>query len=129
MVCGGFAGVLRVFCKLTGKIEGGRIIMATGSERKDSFADAFYRGHQWRRCAGAYRKKVIWCERCAKQGLTVPGVEVHHIRKLTPETVNDPDVALNWGNLELLCAACHKAEHGKRRWRADESGHVEAPPV
>ncbi|MBQ3894569.1 MAG: HNH endonuclease, partial [Clostridia bacterium] len=38
-----------------------------------------------------------------------------------------PSITLNWDNLELLCEACHREEHARRRWRADESGHVELP--
>ena len=97
--------------------------------RRDRFADAFYTSREWRRCRVAYAKKTIWCERCAARGLTVPGEEVHHKVRLTPANIKDPSVALNWDNLELLCKECHEAEHTKRRWRADESGHVEIPPV
>lgn len=50
---------------------------------------------------------------------------MHHKVKLTPENVNNPDIALNWDNLELLCKKCHLEEHRGKRWRADESGHVE----
>ena len=103
--------------------------MREGREREQGFRETFYSGRAWRACRAGYVKKAIWCERCAKKGLSVPGVEVHHKIRLTPENVNDPSVALNWENLELLCEACHKEEHAKRRWRADAWGHVEIPPV
>lgn len=97
-------------------------------KRKDTFADAFYRSHEWRRCRQAFAKKQIWCNRCAKRGLTVPGEQVHHVVKLTPENINDPSVTLNWDNLELLCEECHREEHAKRRYRADGWGHIDLPP-
>ena len=96
-------------------------------QRTRRFADPFYSSRVWERCRKGYAKKVVWCERCAKRGLTVPGVEVHHKIRLTPENIHDPSITLNWENLELLCEACHREEHARRRWRADESGHVELP--
>ena len=55
----------------------------------------------------------------------MPGEQVHHKIRLTPDNLADPAVALNWDNLELLCTACHQEEHkGKKRWTTDESGRV-----
>ena len=59
------------------------------------------------------------------RGLIVPGEEVHHKIRLTPENISNPAIALNWDNLELLCKKCHMEEHTRRRWRADETGHIE----
>ena len=97
-------------------------------ERRETYADAFYCSHEWRRCRVGYASKVIYCERCAKRGMTVPGDEVHHKIRLTRENINDPSVTLNWDNLELLCFRCHDEEHMKRRYRADAWGHVDLPP-
>ena len=36
---------------------------------------------------------------------------VHHKIALTPENINDPNITLNWENLELLCQDCHNKEH------------------
>lgn len=73
------------------------------------------------------------CERCLKRGLIVAGskerpLEVHHKVPLTPENINDPNVTLNWENLELLCKDCHEEERQRttRRWKVDESGRVRA---
>ena len=90
------------------------------------FAHDFYKSYAWMKCAKAYRKsRNGLCERCLKDGLIVPGDEVHHKIRLTPENLSDPEVALNWNNLELLCKDCHLKEHRNVRWRADEMGHVE----
>jgi 5-methylcytosine-specific restriction endonuclease McrA len=56
--------------------------------------------------------------------LIVPGDEVHHKIRLTPENLADPQISLNWDNLELLCKQCHMEEHTDTRWRADEAGHI-----
>ena len=95
-------------------------------ENKNSFAHEFYCSWAWIKCARAYKKsKGGLCERCWSKGLIIPAAEVHHKIRLTPENINDPNIALNWNNLECLCKNCHKEEHSKTRWRADELGHVE----
>lgn len=71
------------------------------------FAKAFYKSKAWRTCREGYIKSVYGlCERCGQ-----PGDEVHHKIRLTPSNINDPNVALNWDNLELLCMSCHSKEH------------------
>ena len=90
-----------------------------------SFAREFYRSWAWIKCARGYKAhRNGLCERCMSKGLFVPGDEVHHKVKLTPENINDPSVALNWDNLELLCKECHLSEHRGPRWRVDEFGHI-----
>ena len=67
----------------------------------------FYKSAAWRRCRDAYYKaRFGLCERCGG-----PGKIVHHRIYLTPQNIHDPDVTLNWENLELLCQTCHNAEH------------------
>lgn len=89
------------------------------------FAHDFYKSWAWRKCANGYRtSKGGLCERCLKKGLIVPGDEVHHKIRLTPENLKDPTIALNWDNLELLCKNCHLEEHRPVRWRVDPAGHV-----
>ena len=67
----------------------------------------FYKSRAWRKCRDAYAaSRFGLCERCGG-----PGVIVHHKIRLTLENVNDPSIALNWDNLELLCQACHNEEH------------------
>lgn len=88
---------------------------------------AFYATNAWKQTRHAYAKSVGGlCERCAKRGKIVPGVEVHHKVRLTEQTVKDPKVALSWDNLELLCGECHHAEHrkSKRRWEFTEDGRL-----
>lgn len=94
----------------------------------EQFANRFYGSRAWKRCRKAYAEsRGGLCERCLAKGQIVPGTEVHHKIRLTPATVDDPSIALNWSNLELLCDECHAAEHGaaeKPRWCVGPDGQV-----
>lgn len=76
------------------------------------FAKAFYNSTAWKKCRTAYiayRQRVDggMCESCHE----VPGYIVHHKIELTPENINDPDIALNFGNLKYDCHVCHQREN------------------
>ena len=94
------------------------------------FAKAFYNSDAWHACRDAYRAYVGGlCERCIRKGIYKAGEIVHHKIYLTPRNINDPSVALNFRNLELVCLDCHNAEHGvkKRRYSFDASGNIHPP--
>ena len=85
-------------------------------ERIDSmakdFAAGFYKSKAWIGCRDGYIKSVNGlCERCLAKGQVVPGKIVHHKIYITPQNINDPDITLNWDNLELHCQDCHNQEH------------------
>lgn len=91
------------------------------------FAKAFYLSMAWKNTSKAYRQSVAGlCERCKAKGLIVPGEIVHHKIHLTPENISDPDISLNWNNLECLCRECHAEVHGarERRYKLDAQGRV-----
>jgi len=91
----------------------------------ETFANGFYRSRLWRNCRDQYAaSKGGLCERCLARGLIVPGAEVHHKTRLTPENLTDPNVSTNWENLELLCEQCHHQEHRSAGARTDPDGHV-----
>ena len=94
---------------------------------KEKFAHGFYVSHAWIKCRRAYAEHVGGlCERCFADGKIVPGTQVHHRIRLTPDNINKPEISLNWKNLELLCDECHQEEHKHGiRWRADQDGHVD----
>jgi len=72
------------------------------------WAQWFYKSKVWERTREAYiAYRHGLCERCGAGGKVV-----HHKIKLTPQNINDPNVTLNWDNLELLCQECHNREHG-----------------
>lgn len=87
----------------------------------------FYATRAWENTREAYRKKARGlCEVCAAKGLIVPGEIVHHKIHLTPENINDPNITLNFGNLQLVCRRCHEEIHKQkdRRYTIDENGNV-----
>ena len=101
-------------------------MLSSENRTEEKFAHAFYVSGAWVKCRRAYAESVGGlCERCYRKGLIVPGTQVHHKVKLTPKNITNPEITLNWNNLELLCDECHQAEHRKGpRWRADAEGHV-----
>lgn len=71
------------------------------------YARGFYDGVQWRKTQKAYMISQNYiCERCGDVARVV-----HHIRYITPNNINDPNITLNWDNLEALCQTCHANEH------------------
>ena len=83
------------------------------AENMREFAKAFYKSRAWQQCrAGyiAYRRGLDggMCEICQE----VPGYIVHHKQHITPHNINNPDVTLNWSNLQYVCKHCHDVEHG-----------------
>jgi hypothetical protein len=51
--------------------------------------------------------RQLWtCERCGAAANVV-----HHKIYITPLNINDPDITLNFDNLEALCHNCHNKEH------------------
>ena len=91
------------------------------------YAKGFYSSNEWKACRAAYKKSVGGlCERCLKKGLIVAGEIVHHKNYINPDNVNDPEVLMNFDNLELLCRDCHAQEHlgRNKRYKLDELGRV-----
>ena len=99
-----------------------------------NFAKEFYNSAAWKACREAYKKKAVYlCERCGN-----PGEIVHHKARVTPKTINDPSILLDFKNLELLCRSCHAKEHeaeykrrfkdkfADRRYTVDADGRVTA---
>lgn len=71
----------------------------------------FYNSKAWAACRKAYiaERRLVdggMCESCGKE----PGYIVHHIKPLTPQNINNPNVALNHGNLRYDCKECHDRE-------------------
>lgn len=99
----------------------------------EQFANPFYSSAAWKRCRRDFRKsRRNLCERCLSRGEITVGtkeqpLEVHHKIPLTRENINDPNVTLNWDNLELLCKSCHDEEREikRGRWTVDKDGHVQ----
>jgi len=75
------------------------------------FAKSFYNSKAWKDCQSAYKTfKFGICERCGR----AEGTEVHHKIMLNESNINDPNIALNFNNLELLCKTCHAQHHNRK---------------
>lgn len=77
----------------------------------DRVGKKLYRSGAWKKLRQAYLSEHPMCERCARVGRIRPATQVHHKIHLTPENVDDPNIALNMSNLESLCDECHAKEH------------------
>lgn len=91
------------------------------------FARSFYSSKAWQHTRAAYSKsRHNLCEICLAKGLIKPSEIVHHKIILTPENINDPNVTLNWDNLECVCRDCHAAIHDRRRrrYKFDDFGRL-----
>lgn len=80
------------------------------------FAKDFYNSGAWRRCRKAYIKHRIsidggMCEVC-RENL---GYIVHHKIWLSPENIDNPDIALSFDNLRYECQTCHNREEETAR--------------
>lgn len=85
------------------------------------FAKAFYNSKAWRECRKSYIAYRIaidggMCENCHNN----LGYICHHIIELTPENINDPNIALNHSNLRYDCKHCHDEEDNHFVKRAQE---------
>ena len=90
------------------------------------YAKAFYQSREWKECRDAYARSVGGlCEVCLQNGRYSAGEIVHHKKHVSPETIHDPTVLLDWSNLQLVCRLCHGEIHRRpRRFTVDEFGHV-----
>ncbi|HUX79273.1 MAG TPA: hypothetical protein VMW10_05965 [Alphaproteobacteria bacterium] len=68
----------------------------------------FLHSTTWRRIRDYKLSIDPLCERCQKQGLTVPAVLVHH--------KDGNELNNHRFNHESLCNACHELEHKDKRW-------------
>ena len=78
--------------------------------------ERFYHSMAWKRSRAAYiayRKAIDGglCEVCHEQ----LGDTVHHKTWLTDDNVDDPDIALSFGNYCLICRDCHAKEKDPNR--------------
>ena len=82
------------------------------------FARKFYSSKAWQDCRNEYMKRAHYlCENCLRKGIYKPAEIVHHIIEIDPITIERPEIALNFDNLEAVCRECHNELHENRgRW-------------
>lgn len=77
------------------------------------WAKKFYNSKQWREL----RERLIseadfQCAECGERYLKDSAQLIgHHIKELTPENVQDANIALNPANIKIICRRCHDKEH------------------
>lgn len=77
-----------------------------------AWAMKLYQSREWRELRQAIiQERGLRCEQCGRLVHTASDLTADHIRELTPETVQDADIALNQDNVQLLCADCHNRKH------------------
>ncbi len=96
------------------------------------FAKDFYNSKAWRSLRKMYINYRIsvdggMCEVCTKK----LGYIVHHKIWLTPENIDNPEIALNTDNLRYECLDCHNREEKeqseirqKKRYVFNDSGKL-----
>lgn len=71
------------------------------------FSHAFYYSAVWRRTRKAFiESKNRVCERCGDVAEIV-----HHKKHLSAKNMNNPEITLDWDNLQALCRNCHAEVH------------------
>jgi shikimate kinase len=50
------------------------------------------------------------CQKCGKVMIDTSKLIGHHIKKITPQNINDINIILNPKNIELICHDCHNLE-------------------
>jgi 5-methylcytosine-specific restriction endonuclease McrA len=76
----------------------------------------FYQSVRWHRVrALIIQQSRGRCSECGKAGN-----EVHHKIPLTLSNIDDPLIALDSSNLELLCHDCHLSKRGHDTYIRDE---------
>ena len=91
------------------------------------YAESFYKSKRWQQCRDGYLRSVGGlCEVCMKEGRLSPAVIVHHKIHITPVNISDPNITMDWTNLEAVCRDCHAQLHArkKKRFRVGENGCV-----
>ena len=85
------------------------------------YAKDFYSSQSWIKTRQAFlNSKMHICERCEnRNGM---GNIVHHKTYITEDNINNPDITLNWDNLECLCQTCHNKEHHREEEEATATG-------
>lgn len=82
--------------------------------------DRFYHSTAWKKARASFiQQKNGICDVCGKRGNLV-----HHIKPMNEENVDDPEIALNFDNYQLLCIECHNRIHGDI-----DSGIADRPTV
>lgn len=93
------------------------------------WAEQFYNSNVWCTTRDLFiQSRGGICERCSTPDDPVAAKIAHHRVYLTPDNINDPNIALSWESLEALCQDCHNKEHHRAervtRYAFDDAGNL-----
>lgn len=83
---------------------------------------SFYNSSRWKKVAKSFMaSKNFVCEICG-----APAKICHHKIWLNAENVRDPNIALDWSNLQAVCIDCHNRIHygDHARIDFDQDGNI-----
>lgn len=92
---------------------------------------SFYNSTRWRKFrATILAERDPVCAECGKIITNPLDCELDHIKELTPENVNDPNISLNPDNVQILCHTCHDKKHNRFGQKAEQGVFlVYGPPL
>lgn len=104
------------------------------------FSKKFYKSIEWLTCREQIildrsDKEGIKCEKCGKYITESKFIQLHHIKELTPQNINDVNITLNPDNILVLCQTCHNMIHGRyckgavRKVKPKKVNIVYGPPM
>lgn len=85
----------------------------------------FYISNPWKELS--YKSKIASggkCARCGKMIADTSKLIGHHKIKLTEQNVNDPTIALNPANVEVICFDCHNKEHERFGYQKSKQVYI-----
>lgn len=85
------------------------------------WAKRFYNSSAWKHTRELALKRDRY--RCQSSGCRRTASEVHHIKELNENNVNDINISLNLNNLTSLCSDCHK--HITKQMKSKDFGILE----
>lgn len=84
---------------------------------------SFYNSAKWRSVSAAYMaSRNYLCEICGR-----PAKICHHKIWLNNFNVQNPEIALDWSNLQAVCIECHNTIHAGEHARVDfdQDGNID----
>lgn len=94
------------------RLKGSVSLLLWSDNMARAFARRFYSSEIWQNCRNEYMKRVGGlCENCLRRGIYKPAVIVHHKIELDPTNIDNPEITLNFDNLEAVCRDCHAEYH------------------
>lgn len=91
----------------------------------------FYASKPWREMRmRLIAERGLCCEICGEKVTRSRELTIHHIKELTPENVDNPLIALNPDNLQVVHHSCHNKIHRRAKAKTGQQVYiVYGPPL